>query len=125
MFRKLTVSQKNTYKKLVTVIKNELEKVGIKVIMYPLYLSENGYYIINDAWNYANEIIDNDKTPYIIIVLKINDNILDLQEDKSLQIQHSNITYKNKKNLIQIFDKVLGNKYQWSGKQTHTINVKL
>ena len=128
-FRELTVSQKNTYKTLTTITKNELQKNGINVIICPLYLSESGYYIIDNVWEYSREYLQDSKLstsdPFIIIVLKINGNILDLQKDKSLQIQHSNITYNNKKNLIEIFKKTLGNKYKWNGKQTHTISVKL
>ena len=128
-FRELTVSQKNTYKTLTTITKNELQKNGINVIICPLYLSESGYYIIDNVWEYSREYLQDSKLstsdPFIIIVLKINGNILDLQKDKSLQIQHSNITYNNKKNLIEIFKKTFGNKYKWNGKQTHTISVKL
>jgi len=123
-FRELSASQKNTYKKLTTITKKELEKVGINVIIYPLHLTDNGYYISDYAWEYAREVVDN-KDPFIIIVLKINSDILDLQKDKLLHIQHSNITYNNKKNLIEVFKKTLGTKYKWNGNQNHTINIKL
>tara|TARA_B110000914_G_scaffold210149_1_gene209067 strand:- start:434 stop:1198 length:765 start_codon:yes stop_codon:yes gene_type:complete len=122
--RKLTASQKNTYKTLTTKTKKELEKVGIKVLVYPLNLTDSGYYISDFALEYANKLV-NDTDSYIIIILKIDNDIIDLQKDKSLHIQHSNITYKNKTNLIQIFKKTLGNKYKWNGKQTKTIDVKL
>ena len=128
-FRELTVLQKNIYKTLTTVTKKELQDIGINVIICPLYLTEGGHYMIDYAWDDSHEYLEdanlNIDDLFIIIVLKINGDILDIQKDKSLQIQHSNITYNNKKNLIEVFKKTLGNKYKWSGKQTHTISVKL
>ena len=127
-FRDLSASQKKTYKTLTTKTKSELQKVGINVFIYPLYQSESGYYIIDHAWDYAYDYFENsaiEDEPFIIIVLKINDNKLYLPRDKSLQIQHSDIKHSNKKNLINIFKKTLGKNYKWNGKISQTISVKL
>ena len=127
-FRNLTVTQKSTYKTLTTKTKRELEKVGINVFIYPLYLSESGYYIIDSAWDYAHDFLEHYKMTnetFIIIVLKINGDVIDLQKNNSLEIQHSNITYSNKKNLIEIFKKTLGKNYKWNGRASKTISVKL
>jgi predicted nucleic acid-binding protein len=121
-FHKLTTSQYNTYKTLKSKTKKELEKVGINVFISPLYITETGYYIMDYAWDCVEHLPDNE--PFIIIVLKINNGILELQKG-FLHIQHANITYKNKVNLIQIFKKTIGTKYKWNGKQTHTIDIKL
>lgn len=122
-FKNLTKTQYKTYDTLVSEVKKDLEKNNIKVIIYPLYLTNNKYYIIDNAWDYANNIV-NENDPFIIIILNINnDNVLDIND--KLYVQHSNITYNIKKKVIEIFKKKLGNKYFWNGKQESSISIKL
>ena len=61
---------------------------------------------------------------FIIIVLKISDNLLVIPDGR-LFIQHNGITHSKKKDLIRVFETTIGRQYKWSGKQTRGIELKL
>lgn len=122
-FKTMTKKQYSTYYKLSTTVKKDLEKNNIKVIIYPLFLTNNKYYIIDNAWDYANNIV-NENDPFIIIILNINNNNL-IEHSGKLYIQHSNIKYNTKKKLIEIFKNNFKKKFKWSGKQENSIHITL
>ena len=78
-------------------------------------------------WDYVRQKLGdkylNEK--FIIIIIKMNDSKNICLDDKGIYIQHNNITYNTKKELQQIMKKEFGNIYKWSGKQTHSLFVKL
>ena len=76
-------------------------------------------YIIDYAWK------DTDIGKFIIVVLNINNDNKIFLKNKELNLQHSGITYSTKKKVIEIFEKYLNKKYNWDGKATSTINIKL
>ena len=46
-------------------------------------------------------------------------------DNGKLNLQHNNITYNTKKEVIKIMTKLFGKKYNWNGNMNKTINIKL
>ena len=106
-------------------LQKKLKKIGIKVFVYKNKLM-NDYWIQNMPWNYVHNKLGENylDEKFIIIVLKIQDSKTVYLGDGGIYIQHNNITYKIKKQLQNIMKEEFGNKYTWSGKNSHALFVK-
>tara|TARA_B110000483_G_scaffold156428_1_gene185729 strand:+ start:3551 stop:4120 length:570 start_codon:yes stop_codon:yes gene_type:complete len=120
MFSELNKSQEHTIYLLKNDIKNELKKIGVKLLFKNLK-KINEYYILDYVWPEKY----NDKDKFIIVVFKLDSNNKLYIPNKELNCQHNNITHNTKKESITIFKNYLKNKFKWNGKQTHTINIEL
>lgn len=121
IYSDLSEPQMKTINILKTDVKNELKKIGVKLIFKKLKKIRD-YYIIDTIYP---EEYDIDKDKFIIVVIKLDDENKLYIPKKELNCQHINIKYKTKKETISIFKKYLGKKFNWSGKQTDTINIRL
>lgn len=120
MFSELNKSQKHTIYLLKNDIKNELKKIGVKLLFKNLK-KINEYYILDYVWPEKY----NDKDKFIIVVFKLDSNNKLYIPNKELNCQHNNITHNTKKESISIFKKYLKNKFKWNGSVNHTINIQL
>jgi hypothetical protein len=116
------------YDKIKKNIIPELNKLGIEAYIVPLPLSKNGHYFTDYAPEYIKEVYNKD----MIERLNIKDlNFLfKLTHDgKKLNTDEILVNYtpfgNKKKNVIEIFKKYLGNKFDWDGSNTKAIIIKL
>ena len=116
------------YDKIKKNIIPELNKLGIEAYIIPLPLSKNGHYFTDYAPEYIKEVYNKD----MIERLNIKDLyfLFKLTHDgKKLNTDEILVNYtpfgNKKKNVIEIFKKYLGNKFEWDGSNTKAIIIKL
>ena len=116
------------YDKIKKNIIPELNKLGIETYIVPLPLSENGYYFTDYASEYIKEVYNKDmierlniKDIYFLFKLTHDGKKLNKNE---IFVNYSPFGNK-KKDVIEIFKKYLGNKFDWNGSNTKAIIIKL
>ena len=122
---KLNKNQLQTLSILKNDIKKKLSKIGVKTYIFT-NKKINDIYFIDNAWDYVEKKLGNDylDSKFIIVVIKKDNNNIVLDKG-GIYIQHNNIKYTTKKELIDIFKKYLKNKFIWNGNQNKSIFVKL
>jgi hypothetical protein len=122
---KLNKNQLQTLSILKNDIKKKLSKIGVKTYIFT-NKKINDKYFIDNAWDYVEKKLGNDylDSKFIIVVIKKDNNNIVLDKG-GVYIQHNNIKYTTKKELISIFKKYLKNKFIWNGNQNKSIFVKL
>ena len=116
------------YDKIKKNIIPELNKLNIEAYIVPLPLSENGYYFTDYASEYINKVYNKDMIERLNIkdiyfVFKLTHDGKKLNTDEIL-VNYTPFGNK-KKNVIEIFKKYLGNKFEWDGSNTKAIIIKL
>ena len=116
------------YDKIKKNIIPELNKLGIETYIVPLPLSENGYYFTDYASEYIKEVYNKDMIERLNIkdiyfIFKLTHDGKKLNTDKIL-VNYTPFGNK-KKDVIEIFKKYLGNKFEWNGSNTKAIIIKL
>jgi hypothetical protein len=122
---KLTKSQLNTLSIIKNDIKKQLSKIGVKTYIFN-NKKTNGTYFIDHAWDYVQKKLGSnylDEKIIIVVIKKDNNNTV--LDNGGVYIQHNNIKYNTKKELIDIFKNNLKNKFNWKGNQNKSIFVKL
>jgi hypothetical protein len=116
------------YDKIKKNIIPELNKLGIETYIVPLPLSKNGHYFTDYASEYIKEVYNKDMIERLNIkdiyfVFYLTNDGKKLNKDKIV----ANYTPfgNKKKNVIEIFKKYLGNKFDWDGSNTKVIIIKL
>jgi hypothetical protein len=116
------------YDKIKKNIIPELNKLGIETYIVPLPLSKNGHYFTDYAPEYIHEVYNKDmierlniKDLYFLFKLTHDGKKLNKNE---IFVNYSPFGNK-KKNVIEIFKKYLGNKFDWNGSNTKAIIIKL
>lgn len=122
---KLNKNQLQTLSILKNDIKKNLSKISVKTYIF-VNKKINDKYFIDNAWDYVEKKLGNDylDSKFIIVVIKKDNNNIVL-DNGGVYIQHNNIKYNTKKELISIFKKYLNNKFIWNGNQNKSIFVKL
>lgn len=123
-FEKLSISSRKILEKFKDNIVNDIKGLGIKVELVPLPLSESGVYWIDYVWDVCKEKYPNlidDEIPILIVVFKLDNDLHLLREN--IMIQHNGIKRTLKKQLIELFEKKLGDKFKWNGKAEHTMSI--
>jgi hypothetical protein len=116
------------YDKIKKNIIPELNKLGIETYIVPLPLSKNGHYFTDYAPEYIKEVYNKDMIERLNIkdiyfVFYLTHDGKKLERDK---IVANFAPFGNKKkNVIEIFKKYLGNKFDWNGSNTKAIIIKL
>jgi hypothetical protein len=126
------------YDKIKKNIIPELNKLGIEAYIVPLPLSKNGYYFTDYATEYIKEVYNknmierlNIKDIYFIFKLTHDGKKLNTDDPfrASTQVYEILVNYtpfgNKKKDVIEIFKKHLGNKFEWNGSNTKAIIIKL
>ena len=116
------------YDKIKNNIIPELNKLGIETYIVPLPLSKNGYYFTDYASEYIKEVYNKDMIERLNIkdlyfLFKLTHDGKKLNTDK-IFVNYSPFGNK-KKDVIEIFKKYLGNKFDWNGSNTKAIIIKL
>ena len=116
------------YDKIKKNIIPELNKLNIEAYIVPLPISENGYYFTDYAPEYINKVYNKDMIERLNIkdiyfVFKLTHDGKKLNTDEIL-VNYTPFGNK-KKNVIEIFKKYLGNKFDWDGSNTKAIIIKL
>ena len=115
---KLPINTFNILYKLTNVLRKELKKIDVNVYVSKLKKINNMYIM---DYIYTDKEIE----PYIIVVLKLNqDNTFNFINNE-INIQHSGLKYGLKNKVDNIFKKMFKNKYNWDKKQTSTINITI
>ena len=116
------------YDKIKKNIIPELNKLGIEAYIIPLPLSKNGHYFTDYAPEYIKEVYNKDmierlniKDLYFLFKLTHDGKKLNKNE---IFVNYSPFGNK-KKNVIEIFKKYLGNKFEWDVSNTKAIIIKL
>ena len=124
----MELHNKVVYDKIKNNIIPELNKLDIKTYIIPQPLSKNGHYFTDYASEYIQEVYNKD----IIERLNIKDVyfLFYLTHDgKKLNKNEILVNYtpfgNKKKEVIEIFKKYLGNKFDWNGSNTKAIVIKL
>ena len=116
------------YDKIKKNIIPELNKLGIEAYIVPLPLSKNGHYFTDYAPEYIKEVYNKDMIERLNIkdiyfVFYLTHDGKKLERDK---IVANFAPFGNKKkNVIEVFKKYLGNKFDWNGSNTKSIIIKL
>ena len=116
------------YNKLKNNIIPELNKLGIETYLVPLPLSKSGHYFTDYAPEYIREVYNKDmierldiKDIYFVFYLSHDGKNLERNKIVANFAPFGN----KKKDVIEIFKKYLGNKFEWNGSNTHSIIIKL
>jgi hypothetical protein len=116
------------YDKIKKNIIPELNKLGIETYIVPLPLSKNGHYFTDYAPEYIRQVYNKDmivrlniKDIYFVFKLTHDGNKLNTDE---ILVNYTPFGNK-KKNVIEIFKKYLGNKFDWDGSNIKAIVIKL
>jgi hypothetical protein len=119
---------KVVYDKIKKNIIPELNKLGIETYIVPLPLSKNGHYFTDYASEYIREVYNKDmierlniKDIYFVFYLSHDGKKLGRDYIKANFAPFGN----KKKDVIEIFKKYLGNKFDWDGSNTKAIIIKL
>ena len=126
------------YDKIKKNIIPELNKLGIETYIVPLPLSKNGHYFTDYASEYIHEVYNKDmierlniKDIYFVFYLTNDGKKLNTDDPfrASTRVDEILVNYtpfgNKKKNVIEIFKKYLGNKFDWDGSNTKAIIIKL
>jgi len=116
------------YDKLKNNIIPELNRLGIETYLVPLPLSKSGHYFTDYAPEYIREVYNKDmierldiKDIYFVFYLSHDGKNLERNKIVANFAPFGN----KKKDVIEIFKKYLGNKFEWNGSNTHSIIIKL
>jgi hypothetical protein len=116
------------YDKLKNNIIPELNKLEIETYVVPLPLSKSGHYFIDYAPEYIREVYNKDmierlniKDIYFVFYLSHDGKKLERNKIVANFAPFGN----KKKDVIEIFKKYLGNKFEWNGSNTQAITIKL
>ena len=123
----LSSSQLKTFNKLTKDLINNINKLGIKVFIVLLPISNSGFYWMDYPWDYVSEKYNNNdylNDQFIIIVLKINKQKRLELTDGGLYIQH-NMSKKKSILLDDLMKKSLKSKYKWNLSFSKAIFVKI
>lgn len=110
-------------------LKKEMKSIGIYYYTETLKLQSNGYYITNYIGQKTEKKIGDDwkDKDFLILIVRINfqGEIVLLEDSKGdLDIQH-HVSKEKFPQMIKIFNKVYGRKWNWSGKQKDEIFIKM
>jgi len=116
------------YDKLKNNIIPELNKLGIETYLVPLPLSKSGHYFTDYAPEYIREVYNKDmierldiKDIYFVFYLSHDGKNLERNKIVANFAPFGN----KKKDVIEIFKKYFGNKFEWNGSNTQSIIIKL
>jgi len=116
------------YDKLKNNIIPELNRLGIETYLVPLPLSKSGHYFTDYAPEYIREVYNKDmierldiKDIYFVFYLSHDGKNLERNKIVANFAPFGN----KKKDVIEIFKKYLGNKFEWNGSNTQSIIIKL
>jgi hypothetical protein len=121
----LTSEQLKTLDLIKKDLKNELKKIDVKLFIVknkPI----NNIYLQDYLWDFVKEKLGNNylNEKFLIVNLKMDGKNI-LLDNGGINIQHNNINYNTKKQVIEIMNKMFGKKYKWNGSTTKTIYIKL
>ena len=122
----LSSSQLKTFNKLTKDTIKDIIKLGIKVFIVPVPISNQGFYWIDYPWDYVSEKYNNDYLDhqFIIIVLKIDKQKRLELSDGGLYIQH-HLLKKKSRLLDDLMKKSFKSKYKWNLSSSKAIFVKM
>ena len=116
------------YDKIKKNIIPELNKLDIETYIVPLPLSKSDHYFTDYAPEYIHEVYNKDmierlniKDIYFVFYLSHDGKKLGRDYIKANFAPFGN----KKKDVIKIFKKYLGNKFEWNGSNTQAITIKL
>ena len=134
----MELHNKVIYDKIKKNIIPELNKLGIETYIVPLPLSKEGHYFTDYAPEYIKEVYNknmierlNIKDLYFLFKLTHDGKKLNKNDPfrASTRVDEILVNYtpfgNKKKDVIEIFKKYLGNKFDWNGSNTKAIVIKL
>lgn len=123
--KNLNSQQKKTLELIKKDFKKELKKIDVKLFVVK-NRKINGYYLKDYVWDIVADKLGNNylKKKFLIVNLKVEGKHI-LLDDGGLHLQHNNITYNTKKEVIKIMKNIFGKKYKWNGTSEKTIFIKL
>lgn len=124
----ISSSQLKTFNKLTKDAIKDINKLGIKVFIVPVPISDQGFYFTDYPWDYVSEKYNNNNNyldnQFIIIVLKIDKQKRLELTDGGLYIQH-NLLKKNSRLLDDLMKKSFKSKYKWNLSASKAIFLKM